>query len=292
MSGPAPKPRLRLVSPGGAFAVAVDPDGACTSSIVHAATGTEFLLRTPWEDEDWTGTYAFSGSNQEWHRRYAGGWHTLVPHAGDARRLDGVEHPFHGEAAWRRWRVIEASASSCTLEVVLRTVPLTVRRRVQATDAGVAVRQSVVNHSGREVAFSWTEHPAFGSALIGPGTTVRIGGDLIEADFPAEGEAHSGFQVVKADGRGAVELRNADKGTSAVLRWDPELLPFLYVWQEHRKTTGFPWWGLADTIALEPASRPYESDGGPLGPLTLAAGATLTADFALELTCTNPKEPQ
>ncbi|SDE25570.1 hypothetical protein [Glycomyces harbinensis] len=288
MSGEAaPHRRLRLGSPGGEFTAAVDPDGACVSSIVHAATGTEFLLRLPWEDEDWTGVFAFEGSNQEWHRRYAGGWHTLVPHAGDARTVDGVEHPFHGEAAWRRWRVIESSPFSCTLEVVLRTVPLTVRRRVQATATGLAVRQSVANHSGREVAFSWTEHPAFGSALIGPGTTVRIGDDPIEAVFPDEEAPHGGFQTVRAKGRGAVELRNADKGTAAVLHWDPEILPYLYVWQEHRKTTGFPWWGRADTIALEPASRPYESDGGPLGPLTLAGGATLTADFALELTCTN-----
>jgi hypothetical protein len=294
VSGPAAaRGRLRLASPDGAFTAAVDPVGARVASIVHAATGTEFLLRTPWGDEDWSGAHPLSGSDQEWHRRYAGGWHTLVPHAGDARAVDGVEHPFHGEAAWRRWRAVEASASSCTFEVVLRTAPLTVRRRVEATGTGLAVRQTVANHSGRETAFSWTEHPAFGSALIGPDTTVRIGDDPVAAVFPPGGGSHAGFQTVRAKGRGTAAIANPAKGTGAVLRWDPELLPYLYVWQEHRKTPGFPWWGVADTVALEPASRPYESDGGPLGPLgplVLAGAAALTAAFELDLTCDTTAE--
>ncbi|SDK55768.1 Galactose mutarotase [Glycomyces sambucus] len=273
---------IRLAA--GEYTVDVDPLGARIASVAHAPTGTEFLLTTPWGAEDWSGTYQFTGSNEEWHRRYAGGWHTLVPHAGDARTLDRVAHPFHGEAAWRRWRVTGADGDSCELEAVLRTAPLTVRRRVRATGTGVLVRQTVANHSGREAAFTWVEHPAFGPALIGPGTTVDIGGDRVDAHFPAAGEPHSAFQEVRAKGRGSVVIANADKGTAAVLTWDPEVFPYLFVWQEHRATTGFPWWGLADTIGLEPACRPYESDGGPLGPLTLAPGASLTAEF--ELTCT------
>jgi len=250
----------------------------------HVATGTELLLRTPWADEEWSGASAAASSNEEWHRRYAGGWHTLVPHAGDARTAGGVEHPFHGEAAWRRWRVVEQEAASCTLEVMLRTVPFTVRRRVRSTATGVDVRQTVTNLAARDVAFSWTEHPAFGAALIGPRSTLTIGGDPIETAFPADGEPHGAFQTVRAKGRGDVELRNDDAGTSAVLRWDPELFGYLHVWQEHRHTTGFPWWGLADAVALEPASRPYEADGGPLGPLVLSGGDSLSATFELDLT--------
>ncbi|WP_112141524.1 aldose epimerase family protein [Glycomyces dulcitolivorans] len=268
----------------GEYTVDVDAVGARIASILHAPTGTEYLLTTAWGEEDWGGTYQFTGSNEEWHRRYAGGWHTLVPHAGDARTLDRVAHPFHGEAAWRRWRLTEADDALCEFAIVLRTAPLTVRRRVTATGTGVLVRQTVWNHSPREAAFTWVEHPAFGPALIGPGTTVAIGGDRVDARFPEGDELHSDFQVVRAKGRGTASISNADKGTAAVLTWDPEVFPFLFVWQEHRATTGFPWWGTADTIALEPACRPYESDGGPLGPLVLVGGASLAAEF--ELTCT------
>lgn len=283
MSAAADGGPVRLGAPGSPFSVVVDRVGARVASVRHVATGTEFLLRTPWADEDWSGAYPAGSSNVEWHRRYAGGWHTLVPHGGDARTLDGVEHPFHGEAAWRRWRVVEQDDRSCSLEVLLRTVPFAVRRTVRATGSGVEVRQTVTNLADRDHAFSWTEHPAFGSALVGPRTTVSIAGDPVEAVFPGPGESTSGFQTVRAKGRGCVELRNPDAGTAAVLTWDPDLFPYLYVWQEHRDTVGFPWWGLADTIALEPASRPYEVDDGPLGPLVLMGGDSLTAGFDLVL---------
>lgn len=275
--------RESLTSPGGAYAVIVDTTGARVASVVHTATATEFLLRTPWEEEEWSGMHPSASSNEEWHRRYAGGWHTLVPHAGDARRIGGVEHPFHGEAAWRRWNVVEQDEASCTLEIVLRSVPFSVRRRVDATDSGVEIRQRVTNHADRDIAFSWTEHPAFSGALIGPTSTLSIGGDPIEAAFPHDGTPHGSFQTVRAKGRGVVELRNDDAGTAAVLRWDPDMFPYLYVWQEHHQTEAFPWWGMVDTIALEPASRPYEPDDGPLGPLVLAGGTTMTARFGLEL---------
>lgn len=279
-----PDRRIQLTSHNGAFSVSVDTMGARVSSIVHTATETEFLLRTLWGNEDWTGASSSKNTNEEWHRRYPGGWHTLLPHTGDARSIAGVEHPFHGEAAWRRWRLIEEDGVSCILEVVLRTVPFVVQRRVQATDSGIEVRQQVTNHSNGVIAFSWTEHPAFSDALIGPCSTVTIGGDAIEAVFPSDGAIHGQFQTVPAMGRNKVELRNDEKGTAAVLCWDPELFPYLYIWQEHRKTLGFPWWGRMNTIALEPASRPYDSDTGVLGPLTLAPNSTLTASFSMELT--------
>lgn len=273
--------RLRIES--GSFAAEVDPVGARAASIVHRRTGTEFLLQTPWRDEHWDGAYPPTRSDEEWHRRYPGGWHTLVPHSGGSRAVDGVEHPFHGEAAWRRWRTVAVEAASCTLEIVLRTAPLTVRRHLRATGTGVAVHQSVVNQAAAETAFGWTEHPAFGEALIGPDTTVRIGDDPVDAHFPEEGEPHGGFREVPAEGRPTVAVRNAAKGTEAALRFDPELFPYVHLWQEHRKTLGFPWWGLTDTVALEPASQPYEWGGEALGTIVLPGRARIEADFDLEL---------
>ena len=240
------------------------------SSIQHTATGTEFLVRTPWADEEWSGTYLSGSSNKEWHRRYAGGWHTLVPHAGDERTLGGVEHPFHGEAAWRRWRLVEHDAASCTFEVVLRTTPFVVRRtrdRDRGRRRGAAERHEPVGPRRR---LHLDGAPGVRRALIGPSTKLLMGSDPIDVYFPRDGNAHGAFQTVLAEGRGTAELRNHDTGAAVVLRWDPELFPYLYVWQEHHQTAGFPWWGLMDTIALEPASRGYDSDGGPLGPIVLA----------------------
>lgn len=278
----APELRIPLTSHDGAFTVVIETLGARIASIAHAPTGTEFLLCVPESDE--RPPRVSRDSSAEWHRRYAGGWHTLVPHAGDARTLDGVEHLFHGEAAWQHWRVIAQEDASCTLEIALSTVPLVVRRRVTVTRTGVRISQHITNLSERDVAFSWTEHPAFGSALIGPDTTLTIDDDPIDVRFPGTDDSHSGFLSVPVNGRGVVRLRNNAAGISLTLRWDPDLFPHLHVWQEHHYTTSFPWWGRVDTIALEPASRPYDADPDRLGPLVLARGATMTADFVLELT--------
>jgi galactose mutarotase-like enzyme len=270
--------KILLTSPQRKFTVIADQSGGHISSIVRTACQTEFLLRTPWEDEHWAGQFAAGNSSEEWHRRYPGGWHTLIPHAGDARQLDGVEHPFHGEAAWRHWRIVDQEEHSCTFEVVLRTVPFRVRRRIEATDSGVRVEQSVQNISAAAVLFSWTEHPAFGDALIGPNSTLTISGEPLAADF-----SRSGFQTLKVNGRGVAEIRNEDNGYLARLSWNPVLMPYVYIWQEHGESVGFPWWGSTNTVGIEPASRPYHHDESCLGPITLDGGNTMTARFDLEL---------
>jgi galactose mutarotase-like enzyme len=281
-----------LDSPGGTLRLTVDPIGARIASIVDLHSDVDLLLHTPWEQEHWARAYSASNSSVEWHRRYQGGWHTLIPHAGDPRTIDGVEHPFHGEAAWRAWRTVELSATVCALEIVLRTVPLRVTRRITVSDAGVVVSQRVENLSGAAVEFSWTEHPAFGAAVIGPRTSVRVAGRPVKTHFPEDGEAYSGFQTVLARNRddpagtGVAEIRSPDTGRLVRLRWDAEVLPYLYLWQEHGGNQGFPWWGQVNTIGLEPASRLYlpgEGDRRSLGPLRVDGDGTLTSWIALDL---------
>lgn len=270
--------KILLTSPQGKFLVSADRDGGHISSIVRTACQTEFLLRTPWAEEQWPGTFPAGSSTEEWHKRYPGGWHTLIPHAGEPRKHNGIEHPFHGEAAWRQWRLITQAENFCTFEVVLRTVPFRVRRRIEALDTGVLVEQEVENISNAPIAFSWTEHPAFGDALVGPNSSVTVGGNAVTADF-----SRTGFQTARANGLGEAEIRNEDSGYEAKLSWDAELMPYLYIWQEHGNATAFPWWGSTNTVGLEPASRPYDHEETILGPVTLDGGRSLTARFLLEL---------
>ncbi|NII69925.1 hypothetical protein [Microbacterium ulmi] len=262
--------------------MAVDSLGARIASIVHVASGREFLLRTPWADEELAHATASADSSFEWHRRYAGGWHTLIPHAGDAVRIDGVEHPFHGEAAWRRWRVVEQSAAELRVEVSLRTAPLLLSRRIRVTDDGVRVLQRVRNTSREPVAFSWTEHPALSETVIGPRARMSLDGAPVDVAFPHADASGSAFAELPVPGRGDVAIRNPDTGAAVRLRWDAAALPFLYVWQEHR-TPGFPWWGAVDTIGIEPASRPYDGAEDELGPLVVEGSGELSLEFALDV---------
>jgi hypothetical protein len=280
--------RHTLHSPHGSFLAAVDETGARIASLVHAESGTELLFRVDGRDVETPVAPGASDSNREWHERYAGGWHTLVPNAGDHRTIDGVDHPFHGEAAWRRWTTTTVQSDAVTLELALRTVPLRVSRTTTVTEQGLRVRQRVRNTAAQPVAFTWTEHPAFSSAVVDPATRVLLGDEQLTVMFPEPGHRHGAFRSLPVGGRGSAVI--AAPAWTVTLRWDPVLLPHLHVWQEHRQTQTFPWWGRADTVALEPASRPYAETGDLLGPIVLPAGEEIETAFLLDITPSPTKE--
>jgi hypothetical protein len=276
-----PSSYTRLSAPGGQLTADIDPRGARVATLVHTKSGLDALLHTDWENEDWDGAFPATDSSAEWHRRYQGGWHVLAPHVGAAQILDGVEHPYHGEAAWRPWRMTGVTANSCTLDVVLRTVPLALRREFVLTDDAVLVTQHFVNLSSSAVSFSWTEHPAFGDALIDEKSEVSVGGQRVDVRFPREGEGLSAFAIFDATGDGQFAIKNPHTRLEAVVEWDTELLPYATAWQEHNASRGFPWWGTTNTIGLEPASRHYHEVPSKLGPLTVDARSTLSSSLKL-----------
>ncbi|HMH59360.1 MAG TPA: hypothetical protein VK537_09280 [Galbitalea sp.] len=276
-----PSSFTRLVAAGGQLTADVDPRGARLATLVHRDSGRDALLHTAWEHEDWSGAFPATDSSAEWHRRYQGGWHVLAPHVGAARVLAGVEHPYHGEAAWRPWRVTDVTENSCALEVLLRTVPLRLRREFVLTDDAVQVVQHFVNLSSSAVSFSWTEHPAFGDALIDETSEVSVGGERVDVRFPRQGERHGGFATFDATGDGQFAIRNPRTRLEALVEWDAELLPYASAWQEHNKTQGFPWWGTTNTIGLEPASRDYHDVPSELGPLIVEPRGTLSSALKL-----------
>ncbi|CAD6010611.1 hypothetical protein [Agreia sp. COWG] len=278
-SGPG---RIRLVSQ--TVAVDVDaPSGGRISSIRHLASGAEVLLSTPWADEEWAGSAAMTDSADEWHRRYPGGWHGLVPHAGSARTVDGVAQPFHGEAGWRAWSVVEhTSLNDVTLSVTLRTVPIEARRRITLDDNTLSVRQCLRNLSGEPVRVSYTEHPAFGPDLLGPGTVITVGA----ADDPvlrvSPSDPGVAFRTVRVPS-GSARVSSPSNSLEVELTWDPAVFPYAHIWHELAETSGFPWWGQVRTMAVEPASRPDVPEGEALGPLLIPGEGELQTTVALTL---------
>lgn len=291
----APAPPLAVLPPG-AVAIrshstraVVDPLGAAVLSLTDTASGTEFLMRTPWAQEDWDNDAPVGSTSEVWHRRYPGGWHTLVPHAGEGRLLEGVTHPFHGEAAWRRWRVSCADESACRLEVRLRTAPLSVSRSFALAGGALTVEQAVENGSALPVHITWTEHPALGTSLIAPQTVVELGGAPLDLHFPSPaGKGWSDFRTEPSAPDGRAEVRNPETGAFARLSWDPALFPLVHVWQEHHGTAGFPWWGAASGLALEPASRTYWPADDRLGPILVPPGERVHARFELTVGLQEP----
>ncbi|PCE15291.1 hypothetical protein AUC47_14450 [Microbacterium sp. SZ1] len=249
--------------------VGVSRAGGAISSI--EAHGVELLARTPWADEGLGGegdAWRMPSSSAEWHRRYPGGWHLLAPAAGDPSPEAAVEQPFHGEAAWRSWRVRAEGDAAIVAEVLLRTAPLRVTRTVTVSEGCVTVDTVLRNDSGGDQHVVWVEHPALAGALFDD-AEVTLGADgadraerVTVGIVTAPGSRFDDFDA--PSGRVLVASRSA--GIDATMTWDAALLPRLYVWQERRGSEGFPWWGAVDAVGLEPASDPY-------GTATLGSGS-------------------
>lgn len=266
--------------------VAVTRAGGAISSI--RAHGVELLARTPWADEGLGAegdAWRMPSSSAEWHRRYPGGWHLLTPAAGDPSPEAAVEQPFHGEAAWRSWHVRAEGDAAIVAEVLLRTAPLRVTRTVTVSEGRVTVDTVLRNESDGDQHVVWVEHPALAGALFDD-AEVTLGADGADA---AERVA---VQIVAAPGSrfddldaasGRVLIASTSAGLDLTLTWDAALLPRLFVWQERRGSAGFPWWGAADAVGLEPASDAYGTATLGSGSVTVAARGERRSRLAWEI---------
>ncbi|QJU55019.1 hypothetical protein SCB71_18335 [Herbiconiux sp. KACC 21604] len=250
---------------------ATDP---AASAAPDPGAGRELLLVTPWSGTT-DGAWAMPVSSHEWHRRYPGGWHVLLPRSGDPVTIDGVEQPFHGEAAWRHWR-LEAVENGCDATVDLRTVPLRLTRRIRLDGDTLSVTQEVTSFGAAAVDFGWVEHPAFDGALF-DGATLALGEEAPRAFVEPHATAFADLDAPV----GACTVEAPAIARRLTLAWDAAVFPRLQLWQERRGSTGFPWWGSVDAIGIEPASQPFDFGGDRLGALTVAPGETLSSTLSL-----------
>ncbi len=263
----------RVVIASGILRAEIDPEGARIASLTHLPTGRQILATTPWADEP-RDSFALPDSSGQWHRRYPGGWHVLLPRAGDPPAEVEPPQPFHGEAAWRTW-TLAGDRSSCRARVTLRTVPLEIDRTAALIDDELRLDTTVRNASATPVRIGWAEHPAFAGDLFDGPSTVGTG----EREIPVAAAPSAGFDDVS----GAAGSLRISGELRLDLTWDPHLFPRLFVWRERRGSTGFPWWGAVDAVGLEPSSDPYAHPLDALGSIEIAPGETVRSRVVLRV---------
>ena len=115
--------------------IRVDPaHGGEILDLVDLRTGRQLLGRPPFGS-----TVPVAGDLDEgtWTAAYRGGWQVLLPNAGNACRVDGRRHGFHGRASNDPWSVEERDESSVTLAWSGQGVAA--RRRLRLADGGLSV---------------------------------------------------------------------------------------------------------------------------------------------------------
>jgi hypothetical protein len=259
--------------------------GADIYSVADRVTGVDVLFKTPWGWRDPAGLPSFGSSQNDWLARYAGGWQLLLPHAGPERPYAGVARGFHGEAAVVPWQVLQATSSSASLAVGLFTAPLAITRDIRLSGPTCRISETVTNLADEPVQVAWVHHPAFGRPFAGPACRLESGaltlisdtdepGTLLPRDavmpvrsvaglsgqpvdlgrLPGDDEPRELFGALTDFRDGWYGLTNTELGFGIGISWDTEVFPHAWIWQQCHATQGFPWYGRAYAVAIEPAN--------------------------------------
>lgn len=279
MQSATPTPRSFELS-SDSLKVRVEDVGARISSIFHPQSGLELLAQA-----DWTGAPEADADEdrkeEKWLRRFASGWHVMIPHAGEPLVVDGVAHPFHGEAPRRRWS-LTSDGAEIQATVDLESVPLRLTRITRLDVSTVSVRQEVKNLVDSPVRFGWVEHPVLDGQLLS-GQELRFGATSNQRPTPIMPSHGSGFSDIDGSGGRCVVALPLLRQTLE-LTWDASVLPHAYVWQERQHSSGSPWYGRVDGVGIEPASHPSGHPPVGLGPRILGPGRSLISTIRLQLT--------
>lgn len=199
-------------------------------------------------------------SMRDWQVHSRGGWEVMAPNAGDRGVISGREYPFHGSAGRAPWRVEAQSADSVVLEFADDALGFQSRRRIQVNETTCAVAESIRSTAVEPLPVAWGSHLAFGRTLISGHIELVLAGDVVSSDLTHLGDLHegeAGFAVIRRKGERDAVLRNRSNGASATVRVVGDAFPYLWVWVELGGTRGWPWFGAARALGIEPVSVPH-----------------------------------
>jgi galactose mutarotase-like enzyme len=264
------------------------PNGAVTVA-VRDATGRNALQHYDWETPALPSRgLSYGNDDLDFHAAFRGGWQETFPNSGLPSVVDGVPHPFHGEATTSRWTTLEQSETRCVLHVPARS-PLELRRTMTLDPERPVLRleEVVTNVGAVPVDFVWGHHPTFpatagaridypAGARIRPDVERTAGVALPATDWPVARLTEGGtvdlsivpdqpvhrLAYVDELREGWAAVRQPDGAPSVALAWDRATFPYSWVWMM-RDDPGFPFYGRARCLAIESqTSWPYDGLAG------------------------------
>ncbi|MGI9255145.1 MAG: DUF4432 family protein [Thermomicrobiales bacterium] len=223
---------------------------------------------------------------------YPGGWQTIFPNGGEPSRVDGAPYGQHGEAYALPWdvKIVEDTPEvvEVSFTVLLRRAPFAIEKRFRVETALPTfwIAESATNLAPVRARAMWGQHITFGPPFLDDSCVILLPDGLTVTPHPdgltperrlAPGAQPFAWPVAPGpDGpidlaivppvgspsemlylngfadEGVYAVQNRNMNLRATIRWDATLQPTLWMWQESGGTTGWPWYGRARVIGLEP----------------------------------------
>jgi galactose mutarotase-like enzyme len=268
--------------------------GADILSLQERSSGANLLYSTPWAADAPRRPGWAADSWTWWMSRYPGGWQVLCPNAGPEREAAGTLWGFHGEASVVPWDVVRQGQAAASFAVELVTAPLRITRDLAVAGSALRLREKVTNTGVAPAEVRWVHHPAFGAPLIAEGARIQVSASTLLADqsepgtilaagsehrwplahdpagqgveldrIPGPGQKRSIFGCLTDLSSPCFTIVNPALELGVRMRWSPDAFPHAWFWQDLGGSTGFPWYGRAHVLAIEPANViPGSSDAG------------------------------
>jgi len=281
----------------------------------------DLLWTSPWGLRRKGATSMATDSVSRFLESYPGGWQSIFPNGGDACVDDGVEHGFHGEACLASWQVervfAEPEQAGVVMSALLERSNFFMTKQITVEQGSVVIVESARNLSAHSREVMWSHHPAFGppflseDCIVGadarrfvvdderdtpagdlppgsiskwPHAAAKTGGIVDLGSIPAGPSDRFGYLTDFEAPR--MWIRNPSLGLVAEITWDLSVFPYAWFWLEKNATVGYPWFGDAFVLGLEPASS-YPGQGivnvrrKTTNLLRFAEGETKTAEVRL-----------
>ncbi|MGQ9662218.1 MAG: DUF4432 family protein [Kiritimatiellia bacterium] len=236
-----------------------------------------------------------------YHARTLGAWPEIFPHGSAPTEAYGAKLPMHGEVALRAWEceIVRNSEDEPTVHMAVEChlLPLRLERtlKLEAGGARLRLEETVTNYSAVPVDFMWGHHPLFAAPLLSAESRIVAParywlnddafrphpwpgrGSRNKAACPAQGAETCEMFYLDSLAAGWCALLNPVERIAAILSWDLDVFRYVWIWREANKAKGYPYFGRAYAVALEPfSSLPGAREKG-LRMLHLNGSATLTS---------------
>lgn len=266
-----------------------------------------------------------SGKNGSFLDFYTGGWQEAFPTGTIPAEYKDAEMGVHGEVALLPWdvKILEDTAQRIEIKFSVETFRTPFRLERQMTlerqSSILQISESVTNVGEEDEAFMWGHHPAFGGPFLEAGCLIELPPCEISVPEYAEklnrrlalnpgsqypyspavsgenervdivrGKESRTEDVLQFTGfrEGWCALRNPRLQVAIRLAWDVRVFPYLWCWQLYGGRWGYPYYGRAHALALEPFTSPIlalpecvKTKSAPI----LSAGKTLTSHMEVSI---------
>ena len=262
---------------------------------------------------------------------YFGGWQELFPNTDENCEVNGAELSLHGEACMLPWdyevlcnepEEIQVMFSVDTIRTPFRLEKILVMKTGQSM---LEVSAKVTNIGNEAMDFMWGLHPALGKPFLTKDCVITLPKSKVRTDeilgskfsriafdqktdwpivkdkngtpidlhfIPGEDAKCNDRVALYGFKYGWYAVTNPKLGLTFAMTWDKHIFPYILYWQSFSGWEGYPFYGTAYTLSLEPRTsfpfpltRVIENNTQ----LSLAAGEALQTSYKALFTPTSGK---